>query len=502
MESFEQFDLQQSAISKLAIRRVPTADRRYLRIAKSWAFYEGTQYNDRRYDWDGRPIMGDVDKTQVSLLSVVPSSFLGEPKSDIPWTMRRPVIVTGIAQMIVDRFTSLLFSRHNQPVFRVEPTNTQEWMDTVIEQSNWFSKWRQARTFGGATGTAIVGFHFEEGKIVLDVFDPRFTYVEFESPDTKEIRELEILYMYETTETRLEYVRGRAINVSRQERYYYRRVITPEIDVVFKPLPEKEAEEQGVWEPDKIVSHNLHFVPAVWVQNLPTLHQVDGLSDFRGTEDMIMALDAQLSQAHNGVLYNADPTLVIRTDQDVDAQIKKGSRHAIVLETNGGAEYLELSQGGPSMALDIAEKLEAKILQQAAVVLNPGTGNMTAEEVRRRYEAMYDKADILRAQYEEGMLTLLDKIKKAQETIGKEFQVDLPSNVPDEIKVDWPSYVKDTAQDKESEVRQIVMAVSAGLLPKEVATKKIATAFGIEDVDELLKQLAVENRRFEEQEVS
>ena len=482
-------------LEQLRVRRVPTADARQLRLSELWAFYEGNQYDSLKYDWDGRPVMAPVDKLQQTMLTIQPIGFIADPDPDVPWKQRRPVITEGLAKMIVDRFTALLFASHNRPTLRPEPSEAQEFIDAVLEQTDWWNIWRQARAFGGATGTVIVGVRLDEGQARLDVFDPRFTLVQFKAPDSTEIVWLEILYAYQTTENRTQIVDGKPIEVATTVQYYYRRVITPEMDVVFKPLESKAAEQVGIWEVDSVVEHNLGFVPAVWVQNLPAIHQTDGVCDFEGTQDMIVALDAQLSQAHVGILYNADPTLVLNTDKDAST-IRKGSRHAIVLEQGGDAKYLELSAGGPNAALTLAEKLEDAIMQQAQVVLHPGQGQMTAEEVRRRYEAMYDKADVLRGQYGEAMQKVLRLIVQvANQATSQGLAVDLPQPYPESVEIEWPHYVKETATDKESVIRQVVMAVSAGLLPREYAAQQIAKQFGFEDMQEFMKQLQADEAK-------
>ena len=478
-------------ISKALLqRKVPTYNKSQLEISRRMDYYLGEQHAWKKYDWNGRPINTD-DEWQMLVSGVFPGRALQQIEN-IPLKLRRPDIVLRTAEMIVGRFTSLLFGNNNLPVIKANNRDAQAFVDAILTESFW-RELRNARNIGGATGLAIIGFHFDQGQLKLDLYDPRFTFVKGDTY-TGNVESLEMIYYFTKPVEKLEYINNEARLVQEEQTFVSRTLLTDRFRIVFEPLPEKQAENEGNWEPAEVIAHSLSFVPAIFIQNIPKPSQLVGEGDYEGAEPLMDAVDMQLSQANRGILYNGDPTLVLTTKKKVVGEINKGSENAIILDQGDDAKYLSLQPGGPELGWRFGEDLLQRIYDQCQIIINPGSGNMTAEEIRHRYEAMYDKVDTLRSQYGEGIVRLITLIAKAANTMRSAgMRFDLPMPAPERITIEWPEYNKPTYKDKESTMRQIAIALNEKLITYQVAIEKAAKVLGVKDVTTVLEGLMKAN---------
>lgn len=471
-------------------RKVPTYSKQQLEISRKMDYYLGEQHDWKKYDWEGRPINTD-DEWQVITTGIFPGRALNKV-ANIPLKLRRPTIRLETAKMIVNRFTSLLFGNGSLPTIKDPNRDGQLFIDEILTEAFWRAL-RNARNTGGATGLAIVGFHFENGQLQLDLYDPRFTFVDG-NPYSGEVKQVELIYYFVKTVEKLETYNNETHLVQRDETYVARTILNDRFRVVFEDLPAEEAEKVGIWTPKEVYAHSLGFVPVIFVQNIPRPSSLVGEGDFEGSEPLMDAVDMELSQSDKGILYNSDPTLVLATDKEVTGSITKGSENAIIVGQGDDAKYLSLDHGGPELGIKFADQLMEQIYDQCQVVINPGNGNMTAEEVRHRFEAMYDKVDILRAQYGEGihrLLTLIAKAANTMQSAGMRFELPMPA--PEEIQIEWPEYNKPTYKDKESTIRQLAVALDAGMITKKVAIEKAAKTLGVKDIADLVEELLTAN---------
>jgi hypothetical protein len=163
------------------------------------------------------------------------------------------------------------------------------------------------------------------------------------------------------------------------------------------------------------------------------------------------------------------------------------------------AKYLNLDEGGPKLGAENSEALLQKLYDQCQVVINPGAGNMTAEEVRHRFEAMYDKADLMRAQYGEAIVKLIELVARAVQRLASGGVLfDLPLPVPETVEVEWPDYSKPSSKDNESTMKQLAIAYQEGFVTLEAAVHKAAKILGIKDVTTLLEALINHDQNKEE----
>lgn len=474
-----------------------------------WSYYMCVQYADRSIDWDGSDHLEHLEKVAISSGRGMDPGFYDANNQSAPLKFRRPTAPYHLCKVIVDRFTSLLFSEKRHPKLSVEGDPiSEDFVEAVAEAGRLWPTMMQARTFGGATGSVAVGFQFIDGRPYFEVHDPRWVFPHFADRATLELKALEKRYVF-FQEIYIDEEEGWA-----EVPFWYRRVIDTEKDIIFKPEPVGGGDEPD-WQIEKEVEHNFGFCPAVWIQNLPVVGDVDGLPDCHGTYDMMEQIDALHAQAQRGVIANCDPTLVISSEGEMDS-VATGSDQAIHIPS-GTVDYLELQGSGPRAARELAQEYRQMILEVCQCFLEgdqSAGGAMTATEVERRYSSMLAKADILREQYgERGVKPLMRKvlaaIKQMTEptVVGgaiRRYTVNLPMKVdpetqkrtkrqlgigPYQISLDWPRYFEPSAQDITNAVTAASTAKTSGLVDEEHATKFISEYFRVEDIPAMLEAL-------------
>ena len=483
-----------------------------------WAWYRCSVYEARRIDWDGKEAVSRLDAEAIATAGFIPPGFY-DAGATFPLKFRRPSAPYNLVKVIVDRFTGLLFTEHSHPSFRAAgDPQTEDFVKALADVSRLWQTAILARTIGGAIGSVAVGFQFVDGRPVIEVHDPRWCNPKFKDHVTLQLESLEIRYM----KPEEVFVGGQWEEVS----YWHRRIITETEDIVFEPAPVGDGAEPA-WKIQKHVVHAFGFCPVVWVQNLPTIEDIDGDSDCLGIYDLVEAVDALLAQSYRGVLANSDPTPVIVEDQDI-GEIRKGSENAIKVTKGGNFFYAELRGDGAKAARELARELRDYALEVAQCVLdssntNETQNNTTATEVEHRYSSMISKADKLREQYGQKcflplMQMMIDAVRKLSsprvdedgQTIVREY-VSLPPRVvvdangvhqlvdrqlgpSNHITLQWPPYFRPTLSDAEASVRAASSAVSAGLIDKEHALKFIASFFDVDDVSSLLQKLTEQEK--------
>lgn len=471
-----------------------------------WGWYRCVSYEARRCDWNGQERMDPVDHEAIATAGFLPPGFY-DAGQNLPLKFRKPTAPYALVKVIVDRFTGLLFSERRHPKFRFAgDPEAERFTEAVAEASRFWPSAIQARTYGGAMGTAVAGFQFVEGRPVVEIHDPRWVFPVFEDRFELKLQAIEKRYQFPVEMKDPE--TGRWLIVP----HWYRRVIDKTSDVLFKPVPVDD--EEPDWVEERRVDHNLGFCPVVWAQNLPVQDDVDGDSDCHGVYEMVEAIDTLLSQAQRGVTSNCDPTLVAITDAAL-SDLRKGSGNAIKLPAGSSAQYLEISGSGPLAARELAQEMRGHVLEVAQVVLeHPDIGSPTATEIERRYASMLSRADIFREQYGEKLLKPLmemmlraaaqlsvPRVEGDQVVRGElDLQVPIPrsflkpgSRIKSELK--WHPYFEPTYQDAIQAAQAAATAKTAGLIDDEHATEFIASLFRVEDVQAMLLKLQEQNER-------
>lgn len=496
-----------------------------------WRFYCTEQYSGRKRDWNGDERLGLLESEMVGTTGFVPEGFY-DAGGTLPLKYRCPTAPYHLARVIVDRFTGLLFGaeRHPSPTVPGDPA-TEDWLKACVEAMRLWARMLEARAMGGSMGAVAIGFKVLDGAPMLDVFDPRFTRVKRARDGSGRVVSVVVQELF-TEELR------NANGEWEEVEFLYRREIDAREDRVWErvPVPRDNREPDWTAIAPRAVAHGFGECPVVWIQNRPAAGGDDGDPDLLGCYDTIEAIDALVAQAHRGVLKNADPTLHLGTDADLDS-VAKGSDNALKLEPQSKAQYLEITGAGARAAWELAEKLEDRVYRMARCVPDwrqnaAHRGARTATEVDKDTASMHEACDVLREQYGElGVKRLLELVLRVARRLGRprpemtgpadaaglvpvrlvRETIQLPPKVEtdpetkvvtvtpralgpeqpwgDYIVLKWPPYQKPSLDDATKAATAVATARGAKVLGREQAAEFLAPYFGVEDVAAMLAQL-------------
>jgi len=378
---------------------------RYRDLDRRQSYFDCTQHDYKRFDFEGRVISsgGGISATQPLLSSEKYSSY-------IPLRSRRPSSPYRLARVIVNSFTNMVFGEGRFPQFLVKGDNdTQDFVQTLAREMRMPVKMIHARNLGGAVGTVGLSYCYLEGKPRLEVHNGKNLYVH-EWVDRSQCLPRHVTELYQVPHDEWDGQKQRYV----RNPYWYRRDWTPNVDVVFVPVKD-EAGQDPVWMPDlqKSEEHNDGQIHFAWIQNRPN-DDIDGLPDYEGLYEGFDTIDLLLSVITRGATLNLDPTLKLKMDPDIVNRmgVKKGSDNALITGKDGDAEYLELVGGSIEAGIKLFEAKRRAMLEVAQCVIpNPDeiTANGTSSvAMKMLYAPMLGALDILREQYVQGMVQVLD----------------------------------------------------------------------------------------------
>jgi hypothetical protein len=481
-------------------------------LNRLWAWYRCAAYDARRLDWTGKEILDPVAHESIASAGFLPPGYY-DAGASLPLKFRKPSAPYAMVRVIVNRFTELLFSERHHPQVHVdEDPDTDDALSAMVEASRLWPAMIQARQYGGAMGTVCMGFQFLNGVPLVEVHDPRWVIPTFSNRYTLTLKSIEKRFMYP------EEVMNPA-GIIEQQWFWYRRIISDESDVLFKPAPVAEGDEP-IWEVAAEIAHGLGFCPVVWVQNLPVQDDVDGDPDCHGIYEIVESIDALIAQANLGTLANCDPTVVIATDGEM-GEVRKGSDNAIKLPSGGNANYMEMAGSGPKAAMEMVDALRKLALEVSQCVLeHPEMSVRTATEIERLYSTMLAKADTLREQYGEKCIKpLVAMMLRAARQLG-EGVVDAATggivrqvlSLPPKLvakdgvtqavqrslgkgsilRLQWPRYFDLTLTDIELASRAAAGAKGSGLIDSTHAIQFVAEYFRVEDLRGMTERIKEE----------
>lgn len=488
------------------------------------SYYRCQEYDELKFTWEGF----SADQLEsVTSQAALPFGFT-RPAEEVALRFRRPSLSLRLTPLIVNRFTDLLFSAERKPKIRVEDDpNSEDFLKAVVEEGKLFRTMIEARNYGGAMGSALILAHLREGRFVFKAHSPKtIQEVSWKDADLKIPEGVLIQYVYYEAQEILDTKTGTPTGQVKQVPFLFRRIIDEEMDITFKKteirggeIPNPEVDEA------KTYRHNLGRFPGVWIQNLPSSEDLDGLCDTEGLHENMEALDRQTSQSNAGLLKNQDPTLVISRDKknvQFNVPLKKGSENAIDVGSGGSANYLEIGAQGITAAREFVRENRTWILDNAsAVVPDPekiSGAAQSAKAIEFIYAAMLAKADRLRDQYGEAIqelmlivLLLAREFSKPANYTGnvqpKFYLTDRIEEDPDtkevlkirrhpgsgeRITLKWGAYFKKTPNDIQMESATIAAMKQAQLLDAETAVRMICELLEIDDVDGVMERLAAE----------
>lgn len=502
---------------------------RYELMQARQSYYQCTQHNTKKWDFDGRAVVNIRVGTPGSTGLV----GMEKPANYIPMSHRKPSAPLRLAKLIVDRFTSMIFSEDKFPHIRVDgDPDTEDFAQALSTAGKLPLKMLLARNIGGSTGSVGLSWCFQNGSPKYGVHNPKNIYIH-SWDDRMELIPRHVSEVYLYYEVRWDPKKKCFANIY----YWFRRDWTPDWDIVFKPVLFNPG-QPTFWEPDPTRSFNhqdgiCHFT---WIQNLPS-EEIDGVPDYDGLYDKFDEIDIIASVMTRGIKFNLDPTLVLKVDPDYVKRsgIMKGSEHSLTVGKDGDASYLALPGDSVDAGMKVLDRLVKATLDESQCVLaDPdklaaqGTSSVALKMI---YGPMTAKSSIHREQYGTGIERLLEpqiviarkrssvlipvldaagnqavdeqsgQPLQAKEELylpprietnidpetGKETIKKIPRDPGEggDVNLQWPAFFPPTVQDQNLTVTTLQLATGGkAFLSKKTAVDIVAQTFGIDPAEE------------------
>jgi hypothetical protein len=397
------------------------------RMAAYWKHYRCETYDELEHDWNGAPESAQEIAGAVVRGQAVPPGFyaVGE---DISLKHRRPDAPYYLARAVVPKFTGLLFSAKRHPQIVCDDQKTEQWLNAFAEQTRLWTHAIRLRNYGGGMGAVGLGFKFVKAVPYIEIHDARFSTPTWVDRTSCTVACLDKREQYSVRV----FVKGKP-----EERWFWtRRLIDEEYDTLWEKVPVSSDGQEPDWDSYKCtrVHHGFGFCPVVWIANDPIDEGTQGDPDCYGIFQLMVKMDALLSQAAKGTLGSCDPTLGIASNAEFD-EIKKGSSNALQVEQGGEMEYIEMTGAGIERAQKLVDDLEAKALTIVRCNLDrhaKAAASRSVEEVEYQYASMIERADVFREQYgERGIKLLLEMVLKVARMYDIPRTVELPNGETD-----------------------------------------------------------------------
>ncbi len=415
----------------------------------------------------------------------------------VPIRDRRPSVRYALCRIVVDDSVSLLFSEGHFPAVDCADETTRETLTTLAKECNLNEIMIQAATTGSVGSVAIL-MRVLSNRLFFNVFNTQFLTLAWraDAPDTLE----RVTEKYKVKGSAL-MAQGYKIDAAdKAADFWFSRQWDEKAETWFEPWKVVDDKPGFIPSPDKkrTTTHNLGFVPIVWVKNLPGGDEIDGKCTFPPEAiDTQIEIDYQLSQGGRGLKYSSDPTLLIKEPAvDNDGTMVKGGGNAIVVNEKGDARMLEINGTASAAVIEYVKALRELALESAHGNRS-NADKLSAAQSGRAMELMTQSliwlADKLRISYGEGALLSILKmmvlasnkfslVDKQGEAIGK-------LNVREPISLRWPNWFAPTYADKQSEATTLDVLTKSQLLSQETAVKAIAGTYDIEDPEEELNKI-------------
>lgn len=516
-------------------------------------FFKCTQHDWKAFDWNGAMRRPERHPTQPLIGNSMPEMY-------VPLDQRRPSSPYRLGRTIVNAFTTLTFGYGRWPSILSDDPATQDFAEALVKACKLKTKMIRARNLGGACGTVGMSWGFNDGKPRVRIHEARHLYAE-EWDDEDELIPSHIIELYQYPKDVWNEKKGK----HERKFFWHRCDWTMEADIAFVPV--EVTKDNPMWQIDeeKSVMHNDGVCHFVWIRNLPDdeVDSIDGQCDYAETYEQLNTVDILNSCNSSGTAKNLDPTLVLAMEQEdlAGSVLKKGSDNALAVGPNGSASYLEISGAAANAGHTAIDKQREQVMEVCQCIVpdpNEVAGGATSSvALKIVYAPMLSKGDIMRDQYGEAIVQILEgmitaarnknigqvtheptvddegyelvdevtqepiltpventlnlppRIEKIELTDEEgnptgEFRVELHTRVPGSgsLTLEWPDYFEPTSDDIQKRVTSFVTATGGkAVISQQTAVENIATEMH-RDPDEEYSRLRAEQEQDRKQQAA
>jgi hypothetical protein len=413
---------------------------------------------------------------------------------------RRPSVIYNLQQVIVDDSTSMLFGEGHFPKIRCkeEHENVNDFLEEIVESCNLQLIMLEAAETGSLGSVAIV-VKVLEGRFHLEVLSTCNLTPVFNTQKPTELTNLK--QRKKIIGSSLKILGYPVAKDDDKKEFYLEREWTPNEEIYYKPYKPDDTKKENfspARDEERSTIHNLNFVPAIWIKNLPKTGSIDGKCTFESINDNCIEMNYQLSQAGRMLKYNADPTLVLKSPMDTGGKVVKGLE-PLVIGDNGDAFLLQLSEGAMSGLVDFVKLIRSYCLEVAGG--NRADPDKLSTIHSGKALQMLNLALILlvskmRLTYGDGLKKLCGLMIKLATKMKMEYTSELADSdvkCAEHLTLDWPAWYAPTPQDDLQTAQALKAITDAHIISGETATTSVAERYNIEDVqkerDDVAKNL-------------
>jgi hypothetical protein len=544
--------LSDATLKELANYTVDYAtDPRFNELDRRDAYFRGTVYDGRPFDWDGLPRQQNAKPLIVGASAQqVYRNYNGDDEK-APVKMRRPNTQYALGRIVPNRFAAMLFGNRVFPHIQVPKSkDTEHYLNGLVKKAQLKLHMYNAALLGGSMGSVVTMFKVVNGRFRIENFNAKWVTPLWDDFGENEMSAFSICFPI----AKLEFNKDK--NIWEHKPYLYRRIVTEQFDVEFQLQPGKvvfhgdgvsvkpKDDSPLVINEDRVYEHGYGFVPAQFIQHLFRPDQIDGDPACEGAYDLIDRINEGLAAVHGAVQANLDPTLVLKLSADDYAKlmsmggvVRTGTDGTgVVVGEKGDAKYIEITCEGIKAAMEIIGELRTYMLEVVdCVIADPHklTGAaQSAAAIQLLYSPMLAKTDVLRVQYgEQAFRKLLGKMLNAyfmltearedEETgdilnpklkmievqdpeTNKMRQVEPdPSVEYDDIELLWGDYFPPTTADMFQATEAAVMATGGrAVMTVARASRALASYYGDSTNDQTVADLKKQEEEDEQHEMT
>lgn len=464
---------------------------RQAHAARMEALYKGTQYEAMRLApaWTKLPA-GDAT----------------------PRRFQRPAVQYHLAELLVNRPTSLLFGEGRAPKITLQAhdgANTKDvnaWLATIADEGRLWFRMLLASRLAAIAGAVVVTWGVTAGEGdeggVFEFRAHRADQCDAEFDPKRHDRMLRLDKRYQFDKRVKKMVGGVLTEVC--ERYWHREEWTTTTWTVYDDAPVGDGKDP-TWTVSEggSVEHGFGFVPGWWCKHEDGLSDDPrGVSHLRGTEDMFEDIDRVLSQKAAAVFYFQEPSLFIFGEDEEDRHTTVGSTKYFGARENGvDADVKEHSLAGQQVAEEHIGAQKNRVLEVKRVTSHDPDKVLAAARSGAALEVlnrpMVELVGEWRVPFGVCVRAIIGQILRAVRSgalarLGV-LEVPAPKVIPaGRVMLTWGRAFPSTPEDLRTAVSTAADAVEAGLCDRETAVRWVAVQFGWDDVEEILERIEKE----------
>jgi hypothetical protein len=438
----------------------------------------------------------------------------------IPIHKRQPSVKTNFCKLVVDTSISLLFGSDHFPAIVHKDDSQREQLEELIKCYGLQETMILAATIG-AVGSVCIFVRVFEGVLNIEPRSTKYLTPVFDKKYPRKLQKLSERYkvkgsvLLQSGYTAAQIKKPNGI-------YWFEREWDGINETYYLPYLCNDKDAKRERDAKRSSKHDLGFVPAIWVKNLPNVKPdtVDGACTFPPSViDTQIEFDYQMSQLGRALKYAGDPLLLLKiaddmhlleknatSDENGQSKVIRTASNALVLSDKDDAKLLEISGDGAKAVLEYTRTLREYILE----CLNGNRSNadkVNAAQSGRAMQAMNQAliwlTDKLRISYGEGgFVDLLNMIIQISNLPGKGIEIgngyvqSLDQN--EKISLRWPAWYPDTPADKVQTANALKVLSDGGIVSTETGTKVIADNYQIVDISKERSLIAAEQEKLAE----